>query len=384
MTRNKSLALALSTVLILGLATTSSTAQEVKVVNGFSLHEVAKASTSSSFNYRFSKGTLQRKGNRDKSWSSKPAKPLAANSVRARAFAQLKAANSGVDDAKLNYIVGANVPKSMLDAYRLQIRQSIKYFDFSGLVEPVDVLIFTEKDLQVVRDYWTKRHWSDETIERLTKSVADYKSSPLNRSVGAGAGARYELDGTYPTVGVDFYMSSKHSMEKSLLVEHVPHEMAHVWQNHAMNTPDKLHNQIPFDFANYIPCHAIEGAANTLGLAIAVPYNDWYAEAADVIIRRTARDNKITKMTNELAVKLLKKTEDYSSCSEGYSLGMLAFEWLVAKFGAGALFDIYYKVGEKRKFDEVIVEITGLTTEQFYAAAAPHVTFTFNNALKKK
>lgn len=63
---------------------------------------------------------------------------------------------------------------------------------------------------------------------------------------------------------------------------------------------------------------------------------------------------------------------------------MLAFEWMVANFGARAFFDVYYKVGEKRKFDEVILEMTGLTKDQFYAAAAPHITATFNLALKKK
>lgn len=311
MKKVNSIALALCTALVLGLGTAPSTAQEIRDITGLNLQQVAKASASNSFNYRFSQGVLQRKGNRDKSWSSKPAKPLATNSVRACAFASLKAAGSGVTDATIEFVIGANVPKSMLNAYRLQIKQSIQYFDFAGLVEPIDVIIFTEKDLQVVREYWNRRHWAEETIDRLTNSVAVYKSAPLNRSVGAGAGARHELDGSYPTIGVDFHMSSKHSMEKSLLVEHVPHEMAHVWQNHAMNTPDKLHNQIPFDFASYIPCHAIEGGANTLGLAVAVSYNDWYAEAVDVIIRRTARESNITKMTNELAIKLLKKTENY-------------------------------------------------------------------------
>lgn len=384
MTKTKAIALALAASLLIGIAAGPSSAQEVRDLTGSTFYQAAKASTSSHFNYRFSKGILQRKGNRDNSWTSKPAKPLSVNSVRARAFANLKAANSGAMDAKVEYRIGANVPKSMLDAYRLQIKQSIQYFNFSGLREPIDVVIFTEKDLQVVREYWSKRHWADETIERLTESVADYKTSPLNRSVGGGAGARYELDGSYPTIGIDFHMSSKHSMEKSLLVEHVPHEMAHVWQNHAMNTPDKLHNQIPFDFANYIPCHAIEGGANILGLAVAVRYNDWYAEAADVIIRRTAKESKITKMTNQLAVTLLNKTEDYGTCSEGYSIGMLAFEWMVAKYGAQAFFDVYYKVGEKRPFEDVILEITGLTKDQFYAAAAPHITSSFNNALKKK
>lgn len=345
----------------------------------------AGGSPSAIFAYRFSAaGELERRGNLDSRWGTASVDKLKPGSTRAKAFAAIKSAASGTTSATVSYQVGSNVPKDMESAYRRQMDQALAYFDFTGLRTPLDILIYTEKDRTLMTSYWESRVAGDENIQRKNSSLDGYVAFPIDLSVGGSADVRHGKDGSYPTIGIDFQVGSRHTAPTHLLAEHVAHEMVHVWQWHAMGTPEKVASGVNFQVMSLLPCHAIEGAANTFGAAIGVKHADWYAEASDVIIRRTAQETGITRMTNALALSLLEKSESYETCSEGYAIGMVAYEWLVANYGAKAYFDLFTKAGEQKMFADSILEITGLTKSEFYQKAAPHITATFNRALLKK
>ena len=344
---------------------------------------VVTASLSSDFKYRIVGSEVERKGNVDLDWTSESFYPLDPTSVRARAFAAIKAAANGSANTPINLLIGENVPASMEAAYMFQIKQALQFFDFSGMVEPIDILIYTEKDKELMQSYWKPMYSGGETIERKLYDLSGYEENPTGWSVGGGADLRHKRDGTYPRIGIDFAMSSAHTEEEHLLVEHVAHEMAHVWQWHVSGMAKRANNAESFDIADYLPCHALEGGANTIGIPIAVEYDDWYAEAADVILRRVARDFTFVRVTEEAAIDMLERSEDWSTCGEGFAVGMLAYEWLAAEFGAEALFDVFRNAGQKMTFEDSIKKITGLNKAEFYRAVAPHIVETYTKALKK-
>lgn len=343
----------------------------------------SKVIPSTLYSYRFVGEELQRKGNRDRSWSAKSLKPLAPTSVRAIMFKNLKASAVGTQSVEVNYVLGKNVPARMLSAYQTQMKQALSFYNFAGLHKPLDILIYSEKDADVMTAYWEPRWAGDQQIANKKAILDNLRKYGVNISVSGSSEVRQLNDGSYPTLGIDFQIGSKHTQERHLLVELVAHEMAHVWQYHVIGMPAKVAADQNFDIVGLLPCHALEGAANTLGVAVAVKHNDWYASAADVIIRRVSKETKITKMTNDLAVRLMKKSESWATCDEGYAIGMVAYEWLVAKYGAEKFYEIYRLIGEGKTFAQIMPELYGITVEEFYAQAAPHITATFNNALKK-
>lgn len=345
--------------------------------------ENKSASSSSLFSYRFVGEVLQRKGNRDRSWTSKTVKPLAVTSVRSQMFRAVKESAAAEQSVEVNYLLGKSVPTAMLNAYQTQMEQALRFYDFTGLSKPLDILIYTEKDKDLMISYWQPRWAGEEQIIQKTRILESLRKNGLNISVSGSSEVRQLKDGSYPTIGIDFQIGSRHTQERHLLVELVAHEMAHAWQFHVIGLPEKVAANQPFDVVSLLPCHALEGAANTLGISVAVPFDDWYADAADVIIRRTAKDSKIRKMTNSLATRLMKKTESWATCDEGYAIGMLAYEWLVSKYGAEKFYEIYRLIGEGKTFAQIMPELYGITVDEFYAQAAPHITATFNNALKK-
>jgi hypothetical protein len=342
-----------------------------------------RPSSSNLYSYRFVGEVLQRKGNRDRSWTSKSVKALPVTSVRALAFKAIKESAAGQQSVEVNYVVGKNVPKAMVSAYQRQMRHALSFYDFSGLQRPLDILIYSERDAAVMTSYWQPRWAGEEQIASKSRILDSLRRNGVNISVSGSSEVRQLKDGSYPTLGIDFQIGSRHTQERHLLVELVAHEMAHAWQFHVIGLPEKVAANQPFDLVGLLPCHALEGAANTLGISVAVKYDDWYAEAADVIIRRTARDAKIKKMSDELAVQLLKKSESWATCDEGYAIGMLAYEWLVSKYGTAKFYDIYREIGKGKTFATIMPELFGITVDEFYAQAAPHITATFNNALKK-
>ena len=343
--------------------------------------KVTKVPSSRYLSYRFKGDTQDRKGDLEQTWSAASYAPLQPGSVRAKAYQALRASAKGSVTAEVNWMIAENVPMAMSIAYRKQVAQALELFDFTGIKGPLDILIYTEKDKQFMKDYWSARYDAESTIARKLNDLKGFEENPMYRSVGGSAGPTRLLDDSYPTLVVDFQMASVHKPESHLLIEHVAHEVAHLWQYHALDSAERWAAGVNFDLVSAMPCHAMEGGASTMANIVASPHADWAAVSGDVIIRRTARDENISRMTKAMAISWLERSEQWSDCHVGYSSGMLLYEWMIAEFGAQAFYDIYRKIGEQRSFEAVIEEITGLTVSEFYEAAAPYIVATFNKAL---
>ena len=338
------------------------------------------------FNFRFDpEGSLERSGNVGTPWGKKSFDGTSVSTIRSSAYESIRSLSAGDNKPLVNWVVGDDVPADMLRAYELQTADFLSRMPFPELQVPLDLLVFTEKDFDLVESYWG-RMWSGESVlRRHAADLQGYESARgANWSVGGMSEVREPRDGSYPSVGVDFYMSSQHSQETSLLGDHVAHELFHAWQWSATGLPQKIASRERFDIADFVPCHAIEGAAATFGNAILMPYADWFGDGADVVVRRVANQDGLTTVTDEQVIELLVKGESWSSCSEAYAIGMLAYEWLIGEHGVEKFLEIYRNAGDRVPFSQNLQGLYGFNKDEFYRMVAPYVAEEFNRAQEKQ
>ena len=290
---------------------------------------------------------------------------------------------------KADYSIGANVPKDMLFAYKKIVDQSYAYWGKFMFGKDVPILIFTEKDRDLLKSFWMLRWNGESTIARYERELKNYDdpATQLFRSVGGAAGGQElklgDSQGVNPLVGIDFYMGSKHSQETSLLIDHIAHEFTHVFQNtlaagvsysKVVGDWGKPETLVETDIR--IPCSLFEGSAVTFGTSIPAESARWYSDGMDVIIRRFQNSNQTTILaTPEDVVSSLMKSRSWlpNSCDMGYPLGALAYEYLVAQYGFKAYIDLFQAIPKSANFDESLKAAIGLSELEFYQKAAPHI-----------
>lgn len=346
-----------------------------------------KKNRSDIFFYRFSsEGQFERKGNRDSKWYATSFSSQGVSAVRKAAFASIKAYSAGFGEREqVTYLVGNNVPKSMATAYKRQTAAAVDFLPYRDLEGPIQINIFTEKDLAPVQKYWAEYWFGGETVERYKKQLDGYKppSAQANLSVGGAAGPRHHLTTNEISVGVDFYMGSRHTAQTHLLGDHVPHEIAHTWQYQALGVLGERQFSNPLDIRRAVPCHFMEGGANTLGNSILMKHVDWYSNSVDVIVRRTIRDNNISDVSEKGVLKMLKTSESWSSCESGYMVGMLAYEWLIGKFGFEKFVELHFEVRESRTLNAAMLMLYGFDLESFYKQSTPYIASSIKSATGK-
>lgn len=334
------------------------------------------------FFFRIENGTLERRGNFG-DWHSNDFDTSAIPEIRIAAFNNLRSLEAGEAPA-VNWLISENVPSAMREAYEYQANQTLVRLPFTQGSLPIDLLIYTEMDFDFASQYWSKFYHAAETLSRRENDLAPFTEDGGEAwSVGGASEVRQPLDQSTPIIGVDFYMSSAHAPESNLLPDHVSHELFHVWQYQAVELDKKIAAQERYDIADYVPCHAMEGAATTIGTALLMPHVGWYSDNADVIVRRIANQSGITTLSASDARDLLQKGESWESCNEAYAIGMLAHEWLIGKFGVERFLEIYRLAGQRAPYSESIQALYGMSLEEFYVEVSEYISQEFNRALQK-
>jgi hypothetical protein len=346
----------------------------------------AAVNSSTFFFFRYdTNGDLERSGNNGTPWGQKSFEGTTISTTRLSAYENIRSLSARGGSPEINWVVGDNVPPDMLLAYELQTADFLSRIPFPKIEVPLDLLIFTEKDRTLIEQYWSGMWAGESVLRRHLDSLSGYEEARgASWSVGGMAEVREPRDGSFPSVGVDFYMSSEHTQDTSLLGEHVAHELFHAWQWSAVGMPEKIASKTRFDIADFVPCHAMEGAATTIGTAILMPYTDWFGDGADVIVRRVANQAGITTVTNEMVIELMEKGESWSDCNEAYAIGMLAYEWLIGEHGIDKFLELYVNAGKSIPFSQNLQGLYGFDKDEFYRLAAPYITQEFNRAQLKQ
>lgn len=333
---------------------------------------ITETRKSSLYNYRHNGTVLERKGDADGSWSPGSTPGQVVHPIRLAAFASIRAQQRPTPTASIDWTIGPNVPKGMVDSYRLQANDALRYLPLSGLIKPVQILVVSEKDRRVMEEFWAPFWGAEDAIARHNRALDQFEQNQANRSVGGAAQARTNRATLVTTLGIDFYVGSQHLPESHLLVELVAHELVHVWQYYSFGQAETRNTPGP-NIMEFVPCHLMEGGANALGVPISTPFADWHSEAMDVIVRRVQRDLGSPAMTREKIVSYLVESESWSRCEAGYGVGALAHEWLIGSFGAEKFFRLYPEIIKAGKFDTAMRSIYGFGRDEFYERASGYV-----------
>lgn len=308
------------------------------------------------------------------------------DSVRVKAWNEIKSSEPEKNGQKsVIYFVGPNVNPELEASYRYLIDLSLKYFKpWIPKEVPFYVHIYTEKDRDFFKNSMQIYVDGERDYVRLEVDLKNYDGLGSNRSPSGGVtiGALKTDRSNWINFGT-FAMDTE-SKPEDLLMYMIPHEVSHHWQFSVMQPLMRRQG------SDRSACNFFEGTAVLLGSSIAVNHLGWYSDEMDVITRRVSRDNPTFNPTssNDMVEELMKFSSSNApnalGCTTGYTLGALAYEWLVAEKGVKVLQDLTEAFNKTTSVSEGIKLATGWTDREFYEKSSEYVLRAWQRAVSLK
>jgi len=303
--------------------------------------------------------------------------------IRVKAWEQIKSAQlSSQRQKSITYFVGPNVDPSVETAYRFLMEKSLVYFNSWISPEvPLYIHIYTEKDREFFKQSMDIYVNGLQDYNRLEVDLKNYDGP--NNNFSPSGGVTIGALKTNPSAWVNFATFALDSELRSegILMYMIPHEISHHWQ-FAMTQP--LLRRSGSDRSS---CNFYEGSAVLLGSSITVDHLGWFSDEMDVITRRIARNSPEfnPKSSAEIVEELMRFSGSSASnalgCTTGYSLGALAYEWLVAEKGIQVLQDLPAAFNATTSVSDGIKKVTGWSDREFYTRASEYVLRAWNRAV---
>lgn len=306
--------------------------------------------------------------------------------VRIKAWQQITASvPAATRQNSVTYMVGPSVNSEIEASYRYLIERSLKYFKpWISSEVPFYIHIYTEKDRDFFRESMQIYVNGDQDYARLEVDLKNYDGLGSNWSPSGGVtiGALKTDRSNWVNFGT-FAMDSELKPD-GLLMYMIPHEISHHWQFSAMQPLMRRQG------SDRSPCNFFEGTAVLLGSSIGVNHLGWFSDEMDVITRRVSRDNPTfnpispNDMTEELMKFSSSNAPNALGCTTGYTLGALAYEWLVAEKGVKVLQDLAEAFNKTTSVSDGIRLVTGWTDREFYSKASEYVLRAWQRAVNLK
>jgi hypothetical protein len=306
--------------------------------------------------------------------------------VRVKAWKQIiSSVPATVTQNSVTYMVGPNVNPEVEAAYRYLIERSLKYFKpWIPSEVPFYIHIYTEKDRDFFRQSMQIYVNGEQDYTRLEVDLKLYDGigSVWSPSGGVTIGALKTDRSNWVNFGT-FAMDSELKPE-DLLMYMIPHEVSHHWQYSVMQPLIRRQG------SDRSSCNYFEGTAVLLGSSIGVNHLGWFSDEMDVITRRVSRANPTFNPTssNGIVEELMKFSSSNApnalGCTTGYTLGALAYEWLVAEKGIKVLQDLADAFNKTSSVSEGIRLVTGWTDREFYTQASEYVLRAWQRSVNLK
>jgi hypothetical protein len=303
--------------------------------------------------------------------------------VRVKAWEEIKSVQlSNQRQKSVTYFVGPNVDPEVETAYRFLIEESLLYFNSWISPEvPLYIHIYTEKDREFFKRSMDIYVNGIQDYNRLEVDLRNYDGP--NNNFSPSGGVTIGALKTNPSAWVNFatFALDSELRAEGILMYMIPHEISHHWQ---FATTQPLMRRAGSDRSS---CNFYEGSAVLLGSSITVDHLGWFSDEMDVITRRISRDNPNfnPKSSAEIVEELMKFSSSSSSnalgCTTGYSLGALAYEWLVAEKGIQVLQDLTNAFNTTTSVSDGIKKVTGWSDREFYTRASEYVLRAWNRAV---
>lgn len=301
--------------------------------------------------------------------------------TKLKAYKEIRNAAAGrvIKNIELRYEISKNVPAEIRAEYVKQTEQASKLYD-QFFTRPVVINNYfqTEKDAKFIKNHPIISRDAD-SFERF------YKAWPAGKEVHHNSGIAawfFKFDGKSEGHTGVLVASTASKAKLSLYSQQVvAHEYFHVVQDFYKQSRDELGYEYPREYDKYYPPIFREGSANTIATAISMNtfedyllfYQIFLSENKGIYAPRIfARINNLPNTVDVLR-KIQSREGNPDAHWTAYPVGALVFEWVIAEFG----FAGYKKLIENQligdSFEDNLKASLGLTLDQLYVSAAPHV-----------
>ncbi|MFM8254908.1 MAG: hypothetical protein ACKN9O_06750 [Actinomycetota bacterium] len=305
--------------------------------------------------------------------------------TKVKAYNEIRgAANNGnSENFTIKYNISDAFPKDLRKLYVSQVEYSSKLFaTFFPNKEVMNIYLYTEKEEKKIKsDPILGRYFDD-----LGRWFSEWKKGQgLEHNLGLVASYVESENGWQGHAGLVVNSKATTSSLRKYAVQVMPHEYFHVVQDYYLNVGRKFNWPSSDLYDKYSPPPFREGSANTISFALAskskIAYMDLYRNFIGE--KRNQSDVKIfSELKSESdVVKALTLMENRNNRQDvheaSYAVGQLLYEWVIAKYG----FEGYRKIVENQitvdSFEANIKKSLGITTQELYKKAAPHIVAAF-------
>ncbi len=284
---------------------------------------------------------------------------------------------------KLNYEISASFPSDLRKIYMAQARYTSKLVStFLPENEVVNIYLYTEKDASKIarheilsRDAGSFQRWFDEWRQGKSQE----------HNLGLAAWYTQSSLGWQGHAGLIAYSGANAKSMRRYAIQVLPHEYFHVVQDYYLNK-ERDFSWPSYDlYAKYSPPTFREGSANTISFALATKNVKEYLSLYRYFIGEK-KSQKEVKFFEEMsspaevvtALKLMENNNNRQDVHEAsYAVGQLLYEWVIAEYG----FDGYRKIIQNQikvdSFAENIQLSLGISVDELYNKAAPHLVAAF-------
>jgi len=288
---------------------------------------------------------------------------------------------------KLQYSISESISSDLKKEFIQKTEIASQLYDqFFTQPEVINVYFQTSKDQSYIRnhpmmgrdasdfDQWFKDWGTGTNTNHLIGLIAKY----------------VEFDGKAEGhTGVLISASSSKATLGLYTQQVVAHEYFHVIQDRYKYQRDKLGYEIsPTGFDRYYPPIFREGSANTIATAVSMKSFEDYLLFYQIFISEntgTWAPKILNEQTStEKIIETLKQIEYSKRFPDAhwaaYSIGSLVFEWYIAEYGFNAYKKLIFNQEQGIPFEENLKQATGITLNQLYTKAAPHVLAGFKGS----
>jgi len=286
----------------------------------------------------------------------------------------------------LNYDISENFPIALKQRYINQTQRASQFYDiFFTQPTIVNAYYQTEKD----EKYLSSHPILSRDSESFQSWFTDWKKGhSLEHNIGLVASYFTSNGKTEGHTGV---LVGAQSSEKTLRLyseQVVAHEYFHVVQDFYKYSTDQLGYEGNDGFDRYYPPIFREGSANTISFAVSMKSFEDYILFYQIFLSENkgkyapAIFNSLTSNAKIIsALKLIeKKSNSPDAHWAAYPIGALVFEWLIAEYGIEGYKSIIRNQELGKPFAENLKISVGISLDQLYRKAAPHVLAGFKAA----
>lgn len=307
--------------------------------------------------------------------------------TKVRAYNNIIQELKKVDSSQVNLVFHTSkyFPADLRKTYTNQVINSSKlYGSFFAETQTVHIYMYTEKDLAFLK---TSGFVNIDALLRDQSSWFKRWARGEGREHNLGGQASYiENNGLAEGhAGVFVHSTATGKTLRKYAIQVLPHEYFHVIQQYFVyKTPADLgYGFVSWD-ERFYPIFR-EGAANTISFAMATSNKQKYLDLYKYFIDEKKNQGEI-KIFKEITtiprtIQVLKKIEFKSKNPEAaeasYAIGQLVFEWVIAEYGFDGFRKIVENLSTTKDLPENIQKSLGITLEDLYRGAAPHVLAAF-------